>query len=255
MPHFKRVDFVAKNAAGAVDEFTLSIEIRANGTFYTHVPDKLRVSFKEDDIDIRERQRKGFFVTSALTFSELISTIEQAHEEFMAPAVVEEPVIRFNIESHVSFALTKDGKIFPNAGFPGASWPTRGPEKLYGAHNACDQAPGGYSLIVGAKAMLKKTTTYGKKSSSTYDYYYKGESHLGAENPAQLLNSWTSIQLPDEAREMPYSDEAAMFFFNLLMGMAELNRRVQDFTSTPEKLALAISRSAGVLMLPHGDKK
>ena len=41
-----------------------------------------------------------------------------------------------------------------------------------------------------------------------------------------------------------------MFFFGLLQSMAELNRRVQEFTSTPEKLALAISRNSGALMLP-----
>lgn len=255
MPHFKKVEFVAENAAGAVDEFTLSIEIRANGTFYTHVPDKLLVSFDENAIDLRERKRQGFFVTSATTFHELVGVIKKAHKTFMEPIVKEEPVIVYNIESHVSFALTKDGRIFPNAGFEGASWPRDHGKKQYGDHHSCNPSEGGYSLIIGAKAMLKKTTTYGDKSSSRYEYYYKDESHLGHDNPAQLLNSWCSMELPENTREMPYSDEAAMFFFNLLKAMAELNRRVQEFTNTPEKLAKAISRNAGVLMLSNHSEK
>ena len=252
MPHFKRVEFIAQNRAEAVDKFTVSIEIRSNGTFYAHVPDKLRVSFSEDDIDLRERQRKGFFVTSAFTFAELVCVIKKAHDEFMEPTVKEEPVILFNIESHVSFALTKDGKIFPNAGYPGAEWPRK--EKSYGDHNANDPSEGGYSLTVGAKAMLKKTTTYGDKSEVEYSYYYKGKSHLDRDNPAQLLNSWCSMILPEDPREMPYSDEAALFFFGLLQAMAELNSRVQEFTNTPEKIAFAISRHAGAFLL-EGPKK
>ena len=256
MPHFKRVEFVAKNKADVVDKFTLSIEVDSGGTFYTHVPDKLRVSFHEDDINryrVRGRGREGFFVTSAPTFAELSKRIEKAHEEFMRPSVKEEPVILFNIESHVSFALTEDGKIFPNAGYPGAAWPRK--EKSYGDHHANEPCAGGYSLTVGAKAMIKKTTTYGDKSAVEYRYYYgERNDHFCQEDPAARLNSWSSMRLPEDPREMPYTKEAAVFFFNLLMSMAALNRKIQEFTNTPEKLMLAISRHSGALLL-EGPKK
>ena len=248
MARFKTVNFIANNDAGASDKFSVPIEIRASGMFYCHVPEKLRVSFKEDDIDLLERRRKGFFVTSASTFDELIKRIRNAHDEFMKPTTKEEPVICYNIESHVSFALTEDGRIFPNAGFPGAKWADSS-DKTYGGHHAADRAPGGYSLIIGAKALIKTTTTYGTKSSVAYEPYYKGKSHLGHENPAQLLNSWTAIYLPDDAREMPYSDKAAMFFFGLLKSMAEMNRRVQELTNTPKKIQLAIAKHSDFLLL------
>ena len=249
MPKFKTVEFIAQNSAGAVDKISIDIDISADGTFYAHVPEKLRVSFDEERIRPRARNRVGFFVTSAPTLAEITAAIKEAHVDFMRPTVKEEPVILYNIESHVSFAVDGDGKIFPNAGFPDAKW-ADGEDKTYGGHHACRRAPGGYSLIVGAKAMMKKTTTYGKNVSVSYSSYYKGGSHLVHENPAQLLNAWCSMDLPEEASEIPYSDEAAMFFFGLLQSMAELNRRVQEFTNTPEKLALAISRNAGMLMLP-----
>ena len=77
MPKFKKVEFVAKNAAGAVDEFSVDVEISADGTFYAHVPEKLRVSFDEDRIDPRRRSRQGFFVTRADTFAELERVIKE----------------------------------------------------------------------------------------------------------------------------------------------------------------------------------
>ena len=249
MPKFKKVEFIEKNDAGAVDKISIDIDISADGTFYAHVPEKLRVSFDEDHINPRARRRTGFFVTSAPTLVDITRAIKKAHADFMRPTVKEEPVILYNIESHVSFAVDNEGRIFPNAGFPDARW-ADSHDKTYGGHDACRRAPGGYSLIVGAKAMMKKTTTYGKNVSVSYSNYYKGGSHLIHENPAQLLNAWCSIELPEDAKEIPYSDEAAIFFFGLLQSMAELNRRVQEFTNTPEKLALAISKNAGTLMLP-----
>lgn len=250
MPKLKKAEFTAKNETGAVDTILIDIEIRANGIFYAHIPEKLRVSFDEDRIEARSRPRKGFFVTNAATFGEIEQRIRKAHNDFMKPTVAEEAVIRYNIESHVSFAMDAEGRIFPNAGYPGAEW-GRDRSKTYGDHDACHSAPGGYSLTIGARALIKRTTTHGKESAVEYRSYYKDDDHHGHDNPAQLLNSWTAVGLPDEAREIPYSDEAAMFFFNLLKGMAELNRRVQEFTNTPEKLALTISKSSGILMLPN----
>ncbi len=251
MPPFKRVEFIAKNAAGAVDKFTVQVEVSSSGAFYAHVPDKLRVSLDEDLIDRlpRQRGRAGFVLVSAITFSELFGIIKKAHNQFMEPAVKKEKVIRYNIESHVSFALTKDGRIFPNAGYPGAEWASHGDE-TYGNHDACRSAKNGYSLTIGAKAMVKKTTTYGEKSASEYSYYYgEDDDQFSRTDPAARLNSWSAMVLPEDAREMPYSEEAAVFFFGLLQTMAELNRRVQEFTNTPEKLSLAIAKTSGVLML------
>lgn len=181
-----------------------------------------------------------------------LAEVKKAHRDIMEPTVKEENVIRYNIESHVAFALTKDGKIFPNAGFPGAQWTPQ--DESFGDHSSSDLAEGGYSLTVGARAMRKRTTTYGDQSSVEYDRYYKEGDHQGQENPAELLNSWCSFSLPDDAKEMPYSDEAAMFFFGLMKSMAEINRRVQEFTNTPKKLAQAIAKVNGQCLLPGPDQ-
>jgi hypothetical protein len=257
MPKFKDVEFVAKNDAGAVDKFKVSVEISATGAFYAHVPNKLKVSFPERKIDNRRRCREGFFKTVGMeTFKELEDAVKKAHEAFMEPTVTKDPVIRYNIESHVSFATDKEGRIFPNARYPGAEWRDGIGDKTYGGHCASHRSKGGFSLTVGAEASLKVTTTWGDQSEVTYESYYgEGGDHHGHDNPAERLNSWVSFSLPEDAKEMPYSDEAALFFHGLMMAMAELNRRIQDFTKTPDRLALTIAKHKSVLMLPGPESK
>jgi hypothetical protein len=247
---WKSVEFHAQNDAGAVDKLTVTFNIAADGKFYANVPIRLKSSFEERYVTYNPRVSGEHFTVSAPTFAELEKAIKRAHDLLLKPKITEEFVIQYNIGSNVSFAVNADGKIFPNAGYPGARWLTeKEMRKNYGDHDASNRASGGYSLTVGAKAMIKKTIAYGENVSYEYDLYYKGESHLGHKNPAQKLNSWTSFSLPDNAKEMPYTDEAAMFFYGLMMSMAELNRRIQEFTNTPEKIALAIQRHSNLLML------
>lgn len=249
MSRWKSVEFNTKNKAGTVDMIKLVVNISPNGTFYARVPARLKPSFEKEWLDHSRTDSESGFTVSATSFLKLKRAIERAHDLSFKPTVTTKHVIRYNIESHVSFALTKDGRIFPNAGYDGAEWPRGDRAKDYGDHHSSEYAEGGYSLTVGAEALTKKTTTFGENSSVSYEDYYKGESHLGSENPAQKLNSWVAFSLPDDAKEIPYSDEAAMFFYGLMMGVAELNRRVQEFTNTPEKLALAVSRHSSAMLL------
>ena len=248
MKTFKKATFSHENRAGSSDEFTTIIYITSSGKFFAHVPDKFRIAVGDGQIDFDIRKREGFFVLSASTFRELEREIEKAHSDFLKPTVTRENVIRYNIESHVSFWVNKDGTIAPNghAGDDGGGWAS---DESFGGHGACDIPEGGYSLTIGAQAVTKKTTSYGKESSVEYDRYYKGGSHLEGDNPAELLNSWCSFSLPDDAREMPYSDEAALFFHGLMQSMAELNCRLQKFTNTPKKIEDTIRNASGRFLL------
>ena len=119
---------------------------------------------------------------------------------------------------------------------------------MYGCHHASNPSYGGYNLTIGARALLKKTIIYGEIKKIKYESYYKGESHLGHDNPAQLLNSWCSISLPEDCKEIPYTDEAALFFHNLIFGMAQLSKRIQEHTFDQKNLLELISKGTGLLL-------
>lgn len=252
MPRFKKAHYSARNDADAIVALDVEINIDADGAFYANLPDYLRPAFDSKLLDFRSvRPPAGKFRACASTFAHLNKAIGEALNAYATPEITETPVILYNIESHVAFAEDEAGNIYPNARFPDAHWPSGEEEARYGKHHATHRASGGYSLVVGAKAMLKKTIRFGTKERIEYENYYKGDSHLEHDNPAQLLNAWVAMDLGKSPREMPYSDKAALFFHSLLMGMAEINRRIQAATFDQQQLlALIEQNSSNFLLLP-----
>ena len=251
VPRFKKFTFTsARNQAGATESVDVTINVDASGCFYANIPDYLRGAFNEGLI-VRgtDRSPAGTFKARSETLVALEEAIRCALEAYATPEVTEEPVIRYNIESHVAFAVDESGMIVPNAGFPGASWvqgqkwlrTDEAPAPNYGDHHATNSARNGYSLAIGARAMLKRTYRFGTKTRVEYQNYYRGGSHLDHDNPANLLNSWCAVGLGDAPKEIPYSDDAALFFHRMLLSMAELSRRVQEATFTPQRLQALIA--------------
>jgi hypothetical protein len=158
-------------------------------------------------------------------------------KQILEVTITEELVIRYNIESHVSFAEDENRNIFPNASFPGAFW-RRDDRGKYGGHSATQAAKGGYSLVVGAEALIKITHRFGEKKEVHYKPYYgPNGNHHDREHPAALLNSWAAIHLSETySKYIPYTDQAATFFHNLIMGMAQISRRIQEATFEQDKL-------------------
>ena len=236
-----------------LDEFRhirLTLNVNADGLFYCDVPaasDDYFVAnqtYHDGGVTCRKR-RDGQKQLFAKVMKHLPLAVKIGLDACHAPVVTEKHVICFNIESHISFCETPDGEVYPNGYWDkSAKWN----DGKYGDHHAIRPSDRGYSLTVGAKAYTKITSRYGENEKVRYELYYKGEHHLGIENPAQKLNSWVSFTLPDGAREMPYTDEAAMFFFNLMMGMARLSKMIQDATFDDDRLMqLIASNSAGLI--------
>lgn len=250
MAKFKTAKFHVTNDAGAVLELDLSVNISAEGLFYANVPQQFEGAFKSCSCyaGLGKPPKTGYFVVKAAQYDKLEADVSAALRRHIEPEVTETPVIRYNIESHVCFAEDADGRLFPNAGYPGAKW-TRDGQTHFGNHHATEPARGGYSLTLGARAQLKRVVRYGAHEKVSYSSYYKGESHLGLDNPAQILNSWAAFTLPANPKEIPYTDEAALFFHNLMLGMAELSRRIQLATFDSDRLQALIAKHGGAPML------
>lgn len=246
MPLFKTIEIVVRDLSGVVIQSRkVPVHVTAKGEFSATVDEDLRPGLPAKLID-HKGSPVGRIRVVCPVFADLESALQNALKSILAPEITEEPVIRYSVESHVAFAVDDQGTIFPNAGFPGAQWVTL---EAYGEHHAARPSPGGYTLTVGAKALLKRTIRYGEHVRVEYVPYYRGGDHLGHENPAELLNAWAAFNLPANAREMPYSDEAALFFHRFLLGMADMSRRVQELTCDQERLQALISQTAGVALL------
>lgn len=258
MPRLKK-DNVIIYLQGGKGSFSADViyNVNASGEFYCQVPENIMSYFEEykkyDGGVVCHKNKVDKLTIYATTLNSLESVIKDALRAVNKPVVTMEHVIQYNIESHVSFAETPNGEVFPNAGYPGAEWRSLGENDMYGAHYASRRADGGYSLCVGAKALTKITTKVGNKVTVDYHAYYKDGSHHNRKNPAEKLNSWCSFNLPSNPKEMPYTDEAALFFHNIMLGMAKISKQIQEATFDQENLLALIESGAGNLLTSPND--
>ena len=253
MPNFKKEKIRFQIDSGLpTTTIDVDIKIDSGGDFYCYVDEEYELAasaaFKGVCLIYKNNGKvKGKIKVEAETYSKLKSCLYNMLDIHCKPEITEEYVIRYNIESHVSFAADKQGNIFPNAGYKGAKWADINDEGMYGKHHSASPSEGGYSLTIGAEALVKKTISYGGKCNIEYDHYYKDGDHHGHDNPAEILNSWCSLRLPENAKEMPYTDEAAMFFHNLMLGMARLSKLIQESTFDEKKLMKCIESNLPLL--------
>lgn len=259
MPYLKKDRVGFTNEAGVKEIIDLKIHVNAKGEFYAVIPDWLEVSSREPSVAFCYLQRgrhnrRSVFADNpadplkafAKTPDELVSKVGRALQLYMEVQRKEEFVIHYNMESHVCFAEDEAGEIYPSAVYEGAEWIAINDER-YGNHHASQRCEGGYSLTVGAKALVKTTLTYGEAVKYEYREYNGNGSHLDHVCPASRLNSWVAMELPKNCKEIPYTDQAAEFFYGIMYGMAKLSRQIQEYASDPEKMIELIESNQTLL--------
>jgi hypothetical protein len=230
-----------------------SIAVSADGEFYANVPEH----FGDVLRGYLPTKAGGCVKVQANTLEALERTLREAVAAYDAPEETTELVIAYNIQSRVSFWLGEDGEIYPNGYHAriksaGGKW-ANGDQ--FGNHHATNPAEEGYSLTVGAEALEKTTKTYrtGKTEVSYKKYYGENGDHLGGTTPAEKLNGWCGLSLPKNAKEIPYSDEAALFFHDLMMGMAKISKMIQERTANQNDLMALIM--SGNHLLQHTEEQ
>jgi len=227
MARLKKEHFWTQNKAGFPIDFSVQINVATNGSFYAKPPDYIA--------EIIDTDFNGN--VHAITLLKLKEKLQAALESHAEPEVTKEHVIRYYVETQIFYAVDKHGNICPNASWTdNAEWHEGADTRLVKTH-AGRPSSGGYMLKIGAEAMTKITHSYGARKKVTYSSYSKGAANLDdTANPAAMLNAWCAIRMPDDAKEMPYSDEAAMFFYDLMMGMARLCHMIDTEMGDPEKI-------------------
>lgn len=231
----------------------LKVNVTTDGDFTASI-DKKYLNAIKGVFQNSYKINKETITIIAPSLDKLMSSSERMLDIHNTPKITKENIIAYNIESHVSFCENDKGDIFPNGTYQkDLQWAIN---DKYGEHHASSPAKDGYSLTVGAVAYTKITKDYNGNKVVVYNAYYgENGSHLGNKNPAEKLNSWCSFSLyPENCRQMPYSDESAIFFFNLLMGMARMAKLIQEATFDEDNL-MALIASGGNPMLPSSKRK
>lgn len=239
------------------------VKINSAGMFYADIPERLKEAAmtqrNDDDKPIAKRSNRHPYKVQVFdkTLAGLRRKLHSIHEAYLNPEVKVTEVIAYNFNTDVSFGIDADGQIQPNCYYgEDTKWPEG---EKYGKHPGMRGHYGGYSLTIGAKALKKTTRRYGNgavrvsyESFYGYDENGKDLSHFNKDHPASRLNAWCHVNIGDrDFKTIPYTDEAAEFFFNLLYGMSEIARRIMDRVSDKKDLLALIDSRQKLLAAPE----
>lgn len=256
MPRLKKDTLNVRVSPADASPSMVSVEVEfhvnSQGEFYCEIPEEALAAFTADGRgDDSERvtvspNRAKRLSMYASTLDDLYGALKEAIRKANEPIISEEVVILYNIESHVSFAVDEHGEIARNAK-GNARWVED--KHRFGDHHAARRADGGYSLTIGAKVVTQMIVDYGDRQE-VVNMPFKPERECDDEgnlHPGLKLNEWGSFRLPENAKRMPYSDQAARFFDDLMFGMAKLSKLVQEKTFDQEDLMALIQSNQGLL--------
>lgn len=113
---------------------------------------------------------------------------------------------------------------------------------------------------VGFAAVVREKTTYTRPTGTVVKYDQPDKvSHFADTDPMMMLNAFVKVkpkldggQLPSGFKEMPYTEEAALFFYQTMMNIVNLASTVRNFFSNAPMLLNAIKTGANLLGGPKG---
>lgn len=242
--------------AGDSLKFTSEITVNTHGMFSVTMPEEFRetaeglmkaegkVKYKVDRIssDNIKFRVYGYNLDDCKRFINAVS------EDYFKCEQTTEKVIVYGTNMQVSYWVDGQGNLRPN-GYKadGGQW---GPGPL-NATNYADY----YSVGIAAKVMLKTTTV--RRTSTKIKYEKAKDESFSDKSYLALLNAFVGLDMDDPIRdrslkEMPYSEEAARFFYDMMIGLCSLARQIETFLSDEKNIIKSIENRRG-LFLPFRD--
>lgn len=249
MVSLPKLKFHFEPETGEALQFDAPVSVNSSGIFSVTIPEELAevaksVIAKEYlDRTVSCQLAQKYFKVSAPTLDLCREVIDRAGKEYVTCDVKVETVIVYSHDTKVSY--WKDGdQIYPN----GCGREKSG--KWNGAMRGALEYTEHYGIGVAAVVMNK--TTYTRSSSTKVEYSrWRDESihHLAQQKTwAGRLNNFVRLSVkPKRMKEMPYTEEAAKFFYDMMIGVCRLADRIEEFFSSEENVLLAIERQTPLL--------
>lgn len=265
MAKLKNERFTVGNTAGDKLEFQSDVTIDGSGIFSFTIPSSIleqdpdfieiardmssKVEWRAKKIAIT--QPRDNYRVSGPNMSDCRSFIEEVCKLLLTVETKEELVILYGIRADYCASVASDGKLFPNGYFVQAY---SGIGSDYGRHVGnlhANNQENQFSVGVGAKVLKKVISVRG--SSSKVRWKLPDYANFAKETWGEKLNTIIGINIYENQRggfkEIPYTEEAAKFFFDSIMGLAEMGHRLTAFFDDEHAVQKAISNKSALLEL------
>ena len=253
MAKVKDQKFYMKGETGEELEFTSGITVDKEGLFHLTIPDELedvaRAVIKKGDTYSLTRPRQSLRLSGpGLETCEAL--IKKTMCEYLACDVKEELVIVYGVLTQVAYAKHRDDNTIGPNGYHMSE--CRG-GRNFDFHGDLDALKRSNFYTVGVIAEVRKKITYTRAAVIKHEYKWPDypNNHGVSDDPGQRLNSFIGVRVdPKKLKEMPYTDEAAQFFYEMMLGMCHLADRIESFFGDEESVKDAIKNGGGPLSLP-----
>jgi len=250
MPRIKTQEFPYTDLQGNNLALQSVLEVGSGGDFFAVIPDWLEdnAAAVAKRFDASVSRPKTHLRIHAKRLDDVVNTLRLALQEYSEPDQQQELVIRYVVGTQCSIWEMPDSTLTPNGEVASKVY-----EKKFGVHSnrgddgygewasfrhplsSNERAAGGYSIIMGAAVYTKTTTTRGSSTKITFEKADSPDDSL--ECPIYRLNSFLVLDVDSkqywqrhaQIEEMPYSPEAAEFFYNMMIGLSGLALKIERF--------------------------
>jgi len=250
MAKFKMIRLSRSNKAGETYSEQFEIRVDGKGQFYTCPSEDVLKAARSlpERVSISQPRRNARWRIASETYAELVSLLAAAIDELLAEEVSTERVIVYGCEVNTALWRNADGTLHAN-GYIGAD--AAGSD---GGGGWCEHGPAfqgsrrGSCFDIGLRAFVFDRITYSHPNSErvVFEQPDWGHSHLEHPTWGAKLNGFV-FQVPSDPgtlESMPYTEEAAKFFYDTLIGLAGVGLRLRDFFADQTRVQQAIQFDA-----------
>ncbi|WP_338924762.1 hypothetical protein V0M98_34650 (plasmid) [Pseudomonas silesiensis] len=238
--------------------FESEIHVSTEGEFSCTVPDylipALDVIAKAENTfskKLKTEKLKVNYRAYAPSKAELLRFVEKAHEQHHKAVVTTDLIICYDCFAEVNYWLNPDGSMAANGSMPdavrskddgtGGKWADN--LRKEGGHISATDTIKHFSVGVYANIFKRRTHTRISGVTVTWERIL----HAEGKNPEdEWMNKLTGLcglatpKSPEYLKQMPYTPEAAKFFYESMMAMCEIGRRFKGFFGDEANVIAAI---------------
>lgn len=253
MAKLKPISFSAKSPTGETMSFKAETTVGQNGTFRLTLPAELHgassalVATSPYKGAIEVASTEGGVQVAGDTLDLCIRFVNAAMVNHLACEVTREKVILYGTNIRVAYVKDERGDFHPNGSYapriPGEIGESRWRGTLNGS--VCNDRH--YSIGLVARVWIK--VTYRCPSSTKVVYERANDAKHGTYH--DRLNGFVGLRYDTNGfSEMPYTEEAAKFFYDTLIGLCALADRMTEFFGDADAIQKAIQQQGSILSLP-----
>lgn len=280
MADLPQARFYHKTDNGEEREIVSKVTVTQDGIFHIMIPDDLVSSIeailpkgcyikqvlrqvKQASMLPRKMTRREKVIkyqVSGPSLDDCKRAVGAGLRDWLKCEVTEETVIRYGKRTMTTYWKMPDGAIYAN-GYEcrnDSNYVTDGPDHNPhngGWHGCLDATTHNAGYMVSLFASIQKKTTYTRGGIVEHKYSRPDFDNFSHETWGERLNCFVGLRedggfMQDGVgcEEMPYTEDAAKFFYEMLIGMCAFADKIEGFFEDPANVIQAIKSGTPLLL-------